>query len=312
MSAFLVDRSSRLRLVFSGEKAKESLGGLVTNDVVALQPGHGQRAVALTPKGRVIAMVRVFDRGGELLVDCEPDSAEQFLAMIRKYVNPRTAKYAVISETTACLAIHGAQAAKLLAALVPLDHAVLDALPILGVWRSEDGGLEIIRSDELSVGGFEIVGARERVAILRAALEAQGLHEADVAVVESLRIERGLPRFGVEMDAETIPQEANLDVLGAISFTKGCYTGQEVVARIHFRGHVNKHLRWLRSEQPLPRGAVVVDADGKEVGEVRSSTVSSDRGPLAIAMVRREVVPGSEVRVRSEAGELAAQLVAIA
>lgn len=312
MTAFLVDRTSRLRLVFSGEKAKESLGGLVTNDVVALSAGQGQRAVALTPKGRVIAMVRVFDRGGELLVDCEPESAETFVAMIRKFVNPRTAKYTLISESTGCLAVHGPQSAKLLAPLLQIDHATLDALPTLGLWRSEDGSVEVIRSDELSVAGFEIVATRERIALLRTALEAQGIGDTDAAVVEMLRIERGLPRFGLEMDAETIPQEANLDLLGAISFTKGCYTGQEVVARIHFRGHVNKHLRWLRSEQALAPGAVIVDAEGKEVGEVRSSTVSAERGPLAIAMVRREVAPGSDVRVRSEAGELSAQLVAIA
>ena len=312
MSAFLVDRTSRLRLVMSGEKAKESLGGLVTNDVVALTAGQGQRAVALTPKGRVIAMLRVFDRGTELLVDCEPGSADGLLAMIRKFVNPRTAKYTVISESTSCLAVHGAQAAKLLAPLADVEQATLDALPVLGLWRSEDGSLEIIRSDELSVAGFEVVASPERVAVLRSALETQGVHECEASRVESLRIERGLPRFGVEMDAETIPQEANLDILGAISFTKGCYTGQEVVARIHFRGHVNKHLRWLRSEILLPLGAVVVDSEGKEVGDVRSSTMSAERGPLAIAMVRREVVPGSAVRVRTDSGECTAQLVAIA
>jgi folate-binding protein YgfZ len=299
-------------MVFSGEKAKESLGGLVTNDVVALTAGHGQRAVALTPKGRVIAMVRVFDRGGELLVDCEAESAEGFAGMIRKFVNPRTAKYAFISDSSACLAVHGAQAAKLLAPLLQLEHAALDALPMLGLWRSDDGSVEVIRSDELSVPGFEVVASPERVAELRASLVAEGVHEADAGQVETLRIERGLPRFGVEMDAETIPQEANLDLLGAISFTKGCYTGQEVVARIHFRGHVNRHLRWLRSEQTLPLGSVIVDGEGKEVGEVRSSTLSADRGPLAIAMLRREVVPGSDVRVRTDAGEVTAHVAAIA
>lgn len=312
MTAFLVDRSLRLRLVFSGEKAKESLGGLVTNDVVTLPANHGQRAVALTPKGRVIAMVRVFNRGADLLVDCEPESSEAFVAMIRKFVNPRTAKYTLITDSTGCLALHGPQAAKLLEPLVPVAHTTLDALGALEMWRSEDGGIEIVRSDELSVGGFEVIASRERVAELRSALLAAGVVEGDATVVESLRIERGLPRFGVEMDGETIPQEANLDVLGAISFTKGCYTGQEVVARIHFRGHVNRHLRWLKSQQPLPAGAVVLDAEGKEVGDVRSSTVSAARGPLAIAMVRREVAPGSEVRVRSDAGEIAAQLEAIA
>jgi folate-binding protein YgfZ len=303
MSAFLVDRSARLRMLFTGEKAKESLGGLVTNDVVALKPGQGQRAVALTPKGRVIAMLRVFDRGSELLVDCEPSSADGFVAMIRKFVNPRSAAYRVITEQTACMAVHGANAAKLLAPLLHLPHATLDVLPVLGIWQSEDGSVSVLRSDELSVPGYEIVAAPERVAELRAALEAQGLRDADEAMVETARIERGLPRFGVEMDAETIPQEANLDALGAISFTKGCYTGQEVVARIHFRGHVNRHLRWLHAPQALPVGAVLVDAEGKEVGEVRSSVVSPERGPLAIAMVRREVTPGSEIQVRS-AGQL--------
>jgi folate-binding protein YgfZ len=147
---------------------------------------------------------------------------------------------------------------------------------------------------------------------LRTALEAQGLQEATPERLHTLRIERGLPSFGVEMDAETIPQEANLDVLGAISFTKGCYTGQEVVARIHFRGHVNKHLRWLSSREVLPTGSLVFDSEGKEVGSVRSSAVSDSRGPLAMAMVRREVVPGSEVVVRTEAGDVTAQLAEIA
>jgi folate-binding protein YgfZ len=125
-------------------------------------------------------------------------------------------------------------------------------------------------------------------------------------------VEAGLPRFGLDMDGETIPQEANLDQLGAISFNKGCYTGQEVVARIHFRGHVNRHLRWLTASEPLPSGAVVLDTDGKAVGDVRSSVVSPTRGPLAMAMVRREIEPGTDVRVRAADRELTARLEAIA
>ena len=312
MTAFLVDRSTRLRMLFSGEKAKESLGGLVTNDVVALQPGHGQRAVALTPKGRVIAMIRVVDRGTDLFVDCEPSAADAFVGMIRKFVNPRTAKYTVVTEQTACLGVYGASATKLLAPLLGASHEAFDALAPLALWRSEDGSVDVIRSDDFSIPGLDIVAAPARIAELRSALEAQGIRDASAEQLEVLSVERGLPRFGVEMDGETIPQEANLDALGAISFTKGCYTGQEVVARIHFRGHVNRHLRWLRAESPLPRGATVVDADGKEIGEVRSSVVSPERGPLAIAMLRREVVPGSAVRVTQGDVAFAAQVEAIA
>lgn len=312
MSAFLVDRSARLRMLFSGEKAKESLGGLVTNDVVALTPGHGQRAVALTNKGRVIAMVRVLDRGSDLLVDCEPASAEAFTGMIKKFVNPRTAKYAVITEQMGCLGVYGASATKLLAPLLAVPHETLDALPWLGTWRSADGSVDVIRSDDFSVPGLDVVAEPAKLAELRAAFEAQGLHDATPEVLEIAAVERGLPRFGIEMDAETIPQEANLDALGAISFTKGCYTGQEVVARIHFRGHVNRHLRWLRAESPMPVGATVMDAEGKEVGDVRSSVVSAERGPLAIAMLRREVAVGSEVQLRDGDRTLNARVEAIA
>lgn len=312
MTAFLVDRTTRLRMTFTGEKAKESLGGLVTNDVVALKPGHGHRAVALTAKGRVIALVRVFDRGADLLLDCEPESAEGFVSMIRKYVNPRTAKFAVVTDTTACLGVHGMEAASALAPLVGMETSALSALAPLGIVTSPDGAFDVIRSTELSVPGFDVIGARDSIATLRTALEHGGVHEVADADAEVARVEVGLPRFGIDMDAETIPQEANLDTLGAISFTKGCYTGQEVVARIHFRGHVNKHLRFLNTAELLTRGAVVLDASGKEVGDVRSAVISPKRGPLALAMVRREVEPGSEVQVRDGDRTLSARVEAIA
>ena len=99
------------------------------------------------------------------------------------------------------------------------------------------------------------------------------------------------------MDENTIPQEANLDALGAISFTKGCYTGQETVARVHFRGHVNRHLRGLVGAAPLPQHGRVLDETGKDVGDVRTTVISPRLGPIAMAMVRREVAPGATVTV---------------
>ncbi|HEV8216049.1 MAG TPA: glycine cleavage T C-terminal barrel domain-containing protein, partial [Gemmatimonadaceae bacterium] len=103
----------------------------------------------------------------------------------------------------------------------------------------------------------------------------------------------------------TIPQEANFDELGAISYTKGCYIGQEVVARVHFRGHVNRHLRGLRSgnDDPPPTGAQLIDEGGNHVGDVRSSVVSPRLGGLAIGMVRREVSPGAALKAKWETGE---------
>ena len=306
--AVVVHRSARMRMTFSGGKAKEALGGLLTNDVAALTPGQGHRAVALTPKGRVIALVRVMERGADVLVDADAAAGPGFISMIRKYVNPRLAKYVDITASSRCIGIYGPNsAAKLASALASgADASGADALTSLGDHGSltigtGDDAVFIVRSGDFGGDGFDCIAGADRIAALETALTAVGLSRADASVATIARIEAGVPEWGVEMDDETIPQEANLDALGAISFNKGCYTGQEVVARIHFRGHVNRHLRWLSADESLPVHANVFDAEGKEVGTVRSSVVSPVRGALAIAMVRREVEPGSEVLVRDNA-----------
>ena len=328
----MVERGDRMRMTFAGEKAKEALGGLVTNDVIALREGTGHRAAALTPKGRVIALCRVFDRGADLLVDCDAAAGEGFTAMIRKFVNPRLARYVVVTEATDCLGVHGGDAARVLAralsggagddgvagatrapgaaSITEADVGRLDALGAFDGFLAGDDESKcyVIRSVDLSAPGFEVFGARARVAEVRAALIAAGTRLASPEEVKALRVEAGLPEWGAEMDIETIPQEAVLDDLGAISFSKGCYTGQEVVARIHFRGHVNRQLRLLTSAAPLAVGARVIDAAGSDVGDVRTSVVSATRGALAIAMVRREVPLGSEVSVRSGSTETPAML----
>jgi folate-binding protein YgfZ len=290
----LVDRSDRMRMTFAGEKAKEALNGLVSNDVLKLVPGATMRAAALTAKGRVIALVRIVDRGADLLVDADAAAGPGFAAMIRKYVNPRIAKYAEVTATTGCLGVYGAGA----------DAAVGGA--------TQAEGITVIPSSDLAPGGVDIVGPPAALAALAAGLRQRGARDATPEEIATMRVEAGIPAWGTEMNDETIPQEAVLDDLGAIAFDKGCYTGQEVVARIHFRGHVNRHLRWLLSAEPVPVGATVTDAEGKEVGDVRSSVVSPTRGPLAIAMVRREVEPGSTVRVRHDGVEQAARVERIA
>jgi folate-binding protein YgfZ len=285
----LVDRSDRMRMTFSGEKARESLNGLVTNDVTKLAPGTAMRAAALTPKGRVIALVRIVDRGADLLVDADAAAGPGFIAMIRKFVNPRLAKYADVTASTGCLGVYGEGAAEAVA-------------PFL------EGDLVAVPSSDLSPAGLDLFGPAERIVALAERLRASGARAATPDEARAMRIEAGIPQWGIEMNDETIPQEAVLDDLGAISFDKGCYTGQEIVARVHFRGHVNRHLRWLTSATPLEVGARVLGADGKEVGDVRSSALSPTRGPLAIAMVRREVEPGATVSVETARGQVDARV----
>ncbi|HET8771333.1 MAG TPA: hypothetical protein VFM71_10160 [Gemmatimonadaceae bacterium] len=317
-----VDRSARMRMTFAGDKAKEALGGLLTNDVVSLATGHGQRAAALTPKGRVIALVRVMDRGDDVLVDADAAAAEGFVAMIRKYVNPRLAKYADVTASTRCVGVYGPQSAHVLAvALAASTDAqgardALHAIESLGTHASlrigtGDAAVLVVRSADLGGVGFDCIGSAARIDALEAALAAANVPLASREVVTVARVEAGIPEWGAEIDADTIPQEANLDTLGAISFNKGCYTGQEVVVRIQHRGHVNKHLRQLVASEPMPVGSTVLDAEGKDVGAVRASVVSPTQGPLAIAMVRREVEPGSTVTVRFAARDISARCEAI-
>jgi folate-binding protein YgfZ len=210
--------------------------------------------------------------------------------------------------------VHGADASSVLASAMrdagneAARGAEVDRLEALGAFEGFSTGegeatCHVVRSTDLSAPGFEVFGARSRIAELRATLAKAGVRTATPDEVRALRVEVGLPEWGAEMDIETIPQEAVLDDLGAISFNKGCYTGQEVVARIHFRGHVNRQLRLLTSAVQLTVGARVIDAAGGDVGEVRTSVVSATRGALAIAMVRREVPLGSEVSVRSGSTE---------
>jgi len=309
--AGVVDRSNRLRMTFAGAKAAETITGLVTNDVLALQAGHGLYAAALTPKGKVVADLRVFRRdSGDFLVDVTAAAAAGFTAMIRKYVNPRLATYVDASAALSCLGVVGPHARQVVAHTLDCLPSAFDLLPPLAhatVPRGE-GAVMVVRSVEYSVDSFDCIVRAEDAPALRDALVAAGAAPCDAETLEVLRIEAGRPAWGADMNEETLAQEAGLDTLNAISFTKGCYTGQETVARVHFRGHVNRVLRGLRATS-MPAGALLVFADGKEVGDVRSRAVSPRLGAIALAMLRREVESGTVVTVRSADGEGSATVI---
>ncbi|MBV9880653.1 MAG: hypothetical protein JO180_09155 [Gemmatirosa sp.] len=335
--ALLVDHVDRELWLFGGAQPRETLAGLVTNDVVALTPGHGHYAAALTPKGRIVADVRVLavadsaiapmparparteitigpsaeDDGwppnAALLVDVPARAAEGWTNLVRKYVNPRLASYRALGTQVRAFGVYGtrardavaeafALAPSALVALAPYAHATVE---------TRDGPLVVARVPDLGLDGFVVYapasahdGAWARVARVAGVLPG-GQRAYDVA-----RIEAGRPAWGIDADDSTIPQEANLDELHAISYTKGCYTGQEVVARVHFRGHVNRHLRGLAyppDAGPLATGARLVDEDGRDVGDVRSAAISPRLGGVALGMVRREIALGATLIARTAA-----------
>ncbi|MBI2408881.1 MAG: hypothetical protein HYV19_11315 [Gemmatimonadetes bacterium] len=311
--AGLVDRGDRLRMTFIGAQAAATLTGLLTSDVLTVQPGHGQYAAALTPKGKVIADVRVFHRAAEsFLVDVPAAAGPGFAAMVRKYVNPRLARYTDVSGAFACLGVAGPHARQVVAHALGCLPAAFDLLPAYASTEVPFGDTTVlvVRAADYGVDGFDCFVDSEHAAALRDALLASGAAPAAAAALETLRIEAGRPAWGVDMTDETLTQEALLDTLDAISYTKGCYTGQEVVARLHFRGHVNKLLRGLRLDAPPGDDARVLAGDA-DVGVVRSRAVSPRLGAIALAMIRREVEPGAAITVRSTDGDTAGVVVAL-
>ncbi|HET7457712.1 MAG TPA: hypothetical protein VFJ74_08650 [Gemmatimonadaceae bacterium] len=331
--AMLVDRSFRGRMRLSGPRAAEVLTGLVTNDVKGLPAGHGQYAAALTAKGKIVADLRIFAMAApgatsdgaapeSLLIDAPPRAAAAWADMVRKYVNPRLASYRDESAALCDFGVFGAQARHAVDRAFGVGAAAIGALPPYGhVTALVDGvAVTIARVPDLEIEGFELlIPADAAPALWRRLADAGGVTPGGLVAWDVARVEAGRPEWGIDIDENTLPQEANFDELHAISYTKGCYVGQETVARVHFRGHVNRHLRGLRFEVPAAADAIVgaaspvaraddtelpppraplFDESGKSVGDVRSAALSPRFGPIALAMVRRELAVGDSVVVR--------------
>jgi folate-binding protein YgfZ len=307
-SAGVVDRSTRGRMRFTGDKAGDVLAGLVTNDVSALKAGQGQYAAALTPKGRIVADVRILAGADWYLVDAPSRAWAGWTALVRKYVNPRLALYRDESSALCDVGIFGPDSARVASAAAGVAAETLAALaPYAHAEGSAHGArVLVVRAPDLRGDGFDLVAPLEIHDALRADVVAAGARAVGQPAWDAARIEAGFPEWGVDMNDETLPQEANLDELDAISYSKGCYTGQEVVARIHFRGHVNRHLRGLRVMDAAalpPAGAQLFDDAGAAVGDVRSTAHSPRLGGIALGMVRREIAPGASLAARWDAGE---------
>lgn len=306
-NAIVIDRSHRGRMRLSGATAAEMLTGLVTNDVTALVPGQGQYAAALTPKGKIIADLRLLREDDSFLIDVPPRASEGWMATVRKYVNPRLAPYKDESATLRDLGVFGVSARLVVGEMTGVSSTALGVLPPYSHVAVEIDGARVVvaRMPDLELEGFELFVRAETYEVLWQLALAAKATPAGLETWEIARVEAGRPEWGVDIDESTLTQEANLDELHAISYTKGCYTGQETVARVHFRGHVNRHLRGLRAVGPEPpeRQAALFDATGKHVGDVRSTAASPRLGGIAIGMVRREIEPGTTLTARSESSE---------
>jgi tRNA-modifying protein YgfZ len=275
----LVDRSERGKLALSGPEAKSFLTGQVTNDIEALVPGSGCYAALLTNKGKMLADLRVIDADDELWLDTERVALQPLFDVIRRAMVGWQAELHKRTLQQALLSLIGPRAAEAVGGAIGPEHANR---------RGELGGAEVLLvATDL---GIDVVCATEDVERVRTALRVPEVPEADAEVV---RVESGRPRYGVDVDDTTIPQEAGLNER-AVSFSKGCYVGQETVARLHYKGKPNRHLRGLRLSAPVPSGTSLL-AGEREVGRLGSSVVSPRHGPIGLALVRREAAPGDEL-----------------
>jgi tRNA-modifying protein YgfZ len=280
-----LDRSERGKLLLRGDEAAEYLQGQLTNDIEALEPGEGCYAALLDRKGHMQADMRVLRLAeDEVWIDTEAVALEAARRHLETYKIGRAVEVEDVTEERAIVSLVGPRSA---------DLAGLPPLPEHACERATVGGVECVAvGTEL---GVDLIVSREDRERLAAVLAEAGAPEVDAEAVEVLRIEIGRPRFGAEMDTATMPAEAGI-VETAVNFEKGCYIGQETVARLHYRGKPNRHLRGLRLSAPAPTGTALT-LDGKQVGELGGSCVSPARGPIALAILRREAEPGAELAV---------------
>ncbi|MET0559501.1 MAG: glycine cleavage T C-terminal barrel domain-containing protein [Solirubrobacterales bacterium] len=281
----LLDRSGRGMLLFSGADAAEYLQGQLTNDVEGLAVGEGQYAALLDRKGHMQADMRVLRRAErEIWIDTEPEALAAALRHLTMYSIGREVAVADVGEEYAILSLIGPRAFEIAGGAVLPEHAN-EAGTV--------GGVEF-----LAVGtrdGVDLIVARAEAERLRDALIAAGAVEVGPEAAEILRVEAGVARFGAEMTTETMPAEAGI-VEQAVSFTKGCYIGQETVARLHYKGRPNRHLRGLRLSAPAEPGAALRLGE-KEVGRLGSAALSPALGPIGLAILRREAEPGADLAV---------------
>ena len=279
--AGLIDLSaSRGRIRVTGSEATMFLNGLITNDITNATESKWLPAVFPTVQGRLIGAVRILRLDDGFLIDTEAASHDAVMKTISRFTMAGDFRVSDVSNEMALLTVQGKRAAE-----------VIEGVEAI-----------VVRATHTGEDGFDLLIKAEDVSSVTENLVAAGAKPTSPEVLEMLRIEAGIPRHGKDMDETNIVLEANLD--DAISYTKGCYVGQEIIIRIKHRGHVAKRLTGLRMNEPVENGETITSADGKEIGRVTSATYSPElENPIALGYVRYEyLAPGTVVKVDDVSG----------
>lgn len=310
--AGVMDISNRGRLLVSGTEAVQFLNGLITNDMKTLAEHRWMPAAFPNVQGRLLASVRVIrlkDEGTDktgptFLIDTEAVTHERVLKTIERFTLAGDFRVTDVTRQTALVSVQGSKAADVVRSVVG-DTAALEPNGVSAI-----NEVTVIRSSDTGEPGFDLLVNAEQANSLWETLQAVGAQPVGYEALEILRIEAGLPRYGVDMDETNVVTETGLDE--AVSFTKGCYIGQEIIARIKYRGHVAKKLTGLLFEKGVKAeaGATIKSTDGKEIGRITSITYSPHlQRAIALSYLKYDyLASGTSVRITAGNQDLAAQV----
>jgi folate-binding protein YgfZ len=317
----------RGRLLLTGADRRTYLQGLLTNDIVALGAGTGCYAAFLTAQGRMITDMRVLELGDALLIDLPRTMSGTVRDRLAQFVFSEDVEIEDVSERWAGLGVYGPAASAVIVRAIERaspaparmpNPRVLDALVPFGSTKLDFGGAVVVaaRNDDYGVPGFDLYAEQTVAQTLAAALDDAGATAAAADTLDVLRIEAGVPAFGMDMDEDTIPLEAGIEDR-AISLTKGCYVGQEIIIRVLHRGHgrVARRLVGLLMEPgaPTPRRGDRISRDGREIGLVTSAALSPLLGrAVALGYVHRDFAEaGTSISIAHGNGAVEAVVAAL-
>ncbi len=322
-SAAVFDRSWRGKIAVAGSDRRTYLHAMLTNDVLALAPGSGCYAAYLTPQGRMIADMSVLELGDLVLLDLDPAATAAVLERLDKFIFSEDVKLGDLSEAFGKLTVVGPRSARVVARVLSGPGQSGLGEGELASWtefRNARAGFRgqtavVAASWDTGEAGFDLYVERPQVSELAAALAAAGAVPADGADWDVLRIEAGRPAFGLDMDGDTIALEAGIEDR-AISFTKGCYPGQEIVTRILHRGQgrIPRRIVGLRvSGDAVPNRGDLLRSGDRDAGRLTSAAWSPRvGGPIALAMVHRDfLAPGTELSIQHSDRTLTATVVTL-
>jgi folate-binding protein YgfZ len=306
--AGLIDRSDRGKIDVTGKDRVSFLHGLVSNDVKGLLSGQGCEAALLDVHGKVTALLVVHCLTDRLVLETDRQLTEPLSTAIDRYLFSERAELEDVTAVSGILTVAGPTARKI------VEQVVGAAVPDLVRWQhvlvsGTETEIRVVKTEETGEEGYDLWIPAEDLARLWERLRDAGARPVGREALDVLRVEAGIVRYGVDVDASTLLLEAPLS--DAYSLNKGCYLGQEVIARITYRGHVNRKITGFRfADRRVPPTGAPVRVEGKVVGRVTSAVLSPALGvALALGFLKRECLePGTRVEVSGGDGPLSAPL----